>query len=338
LLPYTSAMKTTMHASLLLGGLLLSACHREKTTEIPTEMSQTRDYREDMRQFVIGIADYARSFDSDFIVIPQNGQDLCVTGLSADGALALDYIQHIDGQGREELYYGFDNNDDQPTPPAETAVWKPYLDRLHDAGVRILVTDYCSSPALVNNSYAWNQAAGFLSFAADSRDLNTIPALPEAPWASNSNAVTSLEDAQNFLYLINPDQYTSKTALLADVAQTNYDVIIMDAYFDEWPFTPEDLNTIRTKADGGQRLLIAYMSIGEAEDYRPYWNTTWSASPPSWLNAANPEWPGNYKVNYWETEWQNIIYGNNASYTHQLIASGFDGAYLDLIDAYEYFE
>lgn len=316
----------------------LQACHREETTAIPTDLDQTRNYREDMRQFVIGIADYARSIDTDFIIIPQNGQDLCVTGGAADGALATEYIAHIDGQGREELYYGFDNNDDQPTPSPETTHWKAYLDRLNDAGVKVLVTDYCSSPTNVDNSYAWNNASNFLSFAANARDLNTIPTIPLEPWQVNSNNIVSLQEAKNFLYLINPDQYTTKTALLEALAATNYDVIIMDAFFDEWAYTPAELELIRTKANGGQRLLIAYMSIGEAEDYRNYWDATWSVSPPDWLLASNPDWPGNYKVNYWDPAWQAIICGNSTSYTHQLLTSGFDGAYLDLIDAFEYFE
>lgn len=28
----------------------------------------------------------------------------------------------------------------------------------------------------------------------------------------------------------------------------------------------------------------------------------------------NPEWRGNYKVRYWDNDWQNIIYGKDNSY------------------------
>jgi cysteinyl-tRNA synthetase, unknown class len=324
--------------SLFLGLILISSCRRDEETETPDANEPYRDYRGDMRQFVIGIAEYARSIDSDFIIIPQNGHDLCVTGGSANSALATDYIAHIDGQGREELYYGYDNNDDQLTPANETTDWKMYLDRMNDEGIRVLVTDYCSSTDNINNSYTWNQAAGFLSFAADARDLNTIPALPAEPWQNNTSNITNLQEAQNFLYLINPDQFASKTDFLNALSGTNYDVIIMDAYFEDAAYTSEELDIIRTKANGGQRLLIAYMSIGEAEDYRPYWDNSWNTSPPSWLLAGNPDWPGNYKVNYWDSTWHNIIYGNPESYTHYLLSAGFDGAYLDIIDAFEYFE
>ena len=28
---------------------------------------------------------------------------------------------------------------------------------------------------------------------------------------------------------------------------------------------------------------------------------------PSWLEDENPDWEGNYRVKYWEAEWQKII-------------------------------
>ena len=84
--------------------------------------------------------------------------------------------------------------------------------------------------------------------------------------------------------------------------------------------------------------MISYISIGEAEDYRYYWKNEWISNPPVWLAGENPDWEGNYKVRYWQKEWQNIIYGSESSYIYKIIITGFDGAYLDIIDAFEYFE
>ncbi|MFQ5795846.1 MAG: endo alpha-1,4 polygalactosaminidase [Candidatus Bipolaricaulia bacterium] len=96
--------------------------------------------------------------------------------------------------------------------------------------------------------------------------------------------------------------------------------------------------SLKTKANGGSRLVIAYMSIGEAEDYRYYWQAEWKPNPPSWLAEENPDWPGNYKVRYWDRNWQNVIYESNDSYLKKILDAGFDGVYLDIIDAFEYFE
>ena len=77
-----------------------------------------------------------------------------------------------------------------------------------------------------------------------------------------------------------------------------------------------------------------YLSIGEAEDYRYYWRPEWKIKPPPWLDKENPNWPGNYKVKYWYSEWQDII----LDYTRRIVEAGFDGAYLDIIDAFAYYE
>ena len=88
------------------------------------------------------------------------------------------------------------------------------------------------------------------------------------------------------------------------------------------------------------KKAISYISIGEAENYRYYWNSNWDADSdgnpdpgaPAWLGPVNPQWEGNYKVRFWDSEWQNIIF----AYVDTLIAQGFDGIYCDIIDAYYY--
>ncbi len=84
--------------------------------------------------------------------------------------------------------------------------------------------------------------------------------------------------------------------------------------------------------------MICYMSIGEAEDYRWYWEGSWEQDPPSWLGPENPDWPGNYLVRYWDSGWQSIIYGNDDAYLDRIMDAGFDGVYLDKIDSFESYE
>ncbi|MGQ9708740.1 MAG: hypothetical protein ACUVUR_07715 [bacterium] len=43
-------------------------------------------------------------------------------------------------------------------------------------------------------------------------------------------------------------------------------------------------------------------------------------------------------LRYWEKGWQSIIYGNDSSYLKKILDAGFDGVYLDVVDAFEYFE
>jgi uncharacterized protein (TIGR01370 family) len=48
--------------------------------------------------------------------------------------------------------------------------------------------------------------------------------------------------------------------------------------------TPTTLNRLQKKPDGSRRFVLAYLSIGEAEDCRYYWQ-------PEWIEAAEASQP-----------------------------------------------
>lgn len=96
---------------------------------------------------------------------------------------------------------------------------------------------------------------------------------------------------------------------------------------------------IQTLQDAGITVLC-YFSIGEAETYRFYWQSDWAPGNPAWLGPENPDWAGNYKVRYWMQGWRDILFGtasgDNESYLDRICDQGFDGVYLDIVDAYYY--
>jgi cysteinyl-tRNA synthetase len=235
------------------------------------------------------------------------------------------------------MFYGYED-DDQPTPAAETSHLLSLCILCEEHGVEVLATDYCSTHSNMDDSYLQNAQNGFISFAADQRELNNIPDYPSEPWNVNSSDVFEIPLAKNFLYLLNGENYSTKQEFISAVCSTDYDAVIMDLFYEGEQFTREELEQMRFKNNGGRRILICYMSIGEAEDYRYYWQPEWNTHKPSWLGEENPFWPGNYKVDYWNPEWQAIIFGNENSYLQKIIDTGFDGVYLDIIDAFEFFE
>ncbi len=307
--------------------------------------SGNTEYKQKMRAFVQNISAYARGIKPGFIVIPQNGHELVTEDGAPTGAPATAYLNAIDGVGREDLFYGFDN-DNEPTPTAIRDKIIQYMEIAKSNNIQPLVTDYCWTKANVDDAYIKNTAKGYASFAADSRELDRIPVypVPTAPSGVNTNNIATLAGAKNFLYLLNSNEmYTTKAEFLTALRATNYDVFIIDLFFDDndlgqVAYTKVEIDSLKTKPGGGSRLVIAYMSIGEAEDYRYYWNSAWVNSPPSWLEGENPDWPGNYKVQYWNPVLQAIFYGNDSSYLKKILDAGFDGVYLDIIDAFEYFE
>ncbi|MBK6619618.1 MAG: endo alpha-1,4 polygalactosaminidase [Saprospirales bacterium] len=306
-----------MKAPLFLLLICLFSCDKETFPGI--------DFRQEMRDFVGEIGDYAKNADPDFAIVPQNGIEL--TSSSA-------YLAVIDGVGQEDLFFGY-NKDDKATPEETSAYLTELLDAVKANGKAVLVTDYCSTPGNVDESYQKNQARGYISFAADRRELDQIPDYPENPNQENADSIGSLSQVKNFLYLLDPEPFSSKQTFIQAISSTNYDLLITDLFFkDGTAFTALELEQLRQKANGGKRLVICYMSIGEAEDYRYYWQSSWKNDPPEWLEKENPNWEGNYKVQYWHPEWQDLI----KDYVQKILDAGFDGVYLDIIDGFEYFE
>src|ERR1035441_7602386 len=122
------------------------------------------------------------------------------------------------------------------------------------------------------------------------------------------NFVSAQSSPASFAYVLQADSLAkSKTAAVAKLAACDRDWIVLDANFSsDAPWTAADLAAIRAGRAG--RKVIAYISIGEAEDYRAYWQRAWDADrdgqpdagAPAFLLAQNPEWKGNYRVKYWQ--------------------------------------
>jgi cysteinyl-tRNA synthetase, unknown class len=130
--------------------------------------------------------------------------------------------------------------------------------------------------------------------------------------------------------------YQLQNLNVAQVATSPFDLLVTDYSLDgsaSGTLSVADVSALRA---GGSRTVLAYLSIGEAESYRYYWQPSWQPGSPTWLGPANPDFPDNYKVRYWDPEWQRVIFGSSNAYLDQIIAQGFDGVYLDVIDAFEF--
>lgn len=146
--------------------------------------------------------------------------------------------------------------------------------------------------------------------------------------------------AQTSLLTTNSWAYQLQNIYISQIANnTTFDLIVIDYSNDgseEERFTTEEISLIKNSG----KKIISYISIGEAETYRFYWDNSWDAdndgipdpSAPEWLGNENPDWEGNYKVRFWIDEWQEIIF----SYIDTIYAQGFDGIYMDIIDGYYY--
>lgn len=144
-----------------------------------------------------------------------------------------------------------------------------------------------------------------------------------------------------WMYQIQGLEERSAIDLLSD---TTYDMLVVEPGHNFKNFSYDTtylISKLKQKAGGEKRMLLAYIDIGEAEDYRSYWLEDWIAPTaiesgvPDFLVTVDPDgWSGNYPVAYWDAEWQNIWLGENGI-IKQLAAYGFDGVYLDWVEAYD---
>ena len=129
----------------------------------------------------------------------------------------------------------------------------------------------------------------------------------------------------------------------AALAALNFDLLVTDFSRDgsnAQALTAAEFDAIKTHA-----VAVSYISIGEASDFRSFWNPAWTttglatgaltASAPDWLGPDNPAFPESRKVRYWEAGWQDLIFNTTKTgWLDKIVAQGFDAAYLDIVDAY----
>ncbi|WP_455269389.1 MJ1477/TM1410 family putative glycoside hydrolase [Rhizobium herbae] len=126
-----------------------------------------------------------------------------------------------------------------------------------------------------------------------------------------------------------------------------HDLLVIDSSRDgtnSGRFTADEVTRMKDGM-GGRSVVVSYISIGEASDFRDYWDKDWTTTgkaagtltgeAPDWLGPVNPAWPESRKVRFWDADWQNTMFNDKKTGDlDAIVKAGFDAAYLDIIDAY----
>lgn len=306
---------------------LAVGCNPKETPQ-PKKNTPAReaDAGVEMQKFVVRLSKYAKALRPDFNIVPQNGSVLAYTNLNPKQGKNYEYIQAVDGFGVEELFY----TEDGAIDSARVAL----LDALKNDR-KILVSEFIPETKDINAVAKMNLDAGFVPFIRMKSNY-MYSHIPERIRNQNQDDVLQMDQVRNYLYLINPKEFDTKEAYLFALADTNFDLLILDLFFDDAALTDSDVARLKQKKDGGKRLVICYMNIGSAEQWRYYWKKEWKIGQPEWLKKKYEGYEGEFYVEFWNKEWQSIIYGSKNSYLQRIIDSGFDGTYLDNTEAYHY--
>jgi cysteinyl-tRNA synthetase len=142
-----------------------------------------------------------------------------------------------------------------------------------------------------------------------------------------------LDEVDSWLYLIdvNLDADT-----VDQIVESEHDLVVIDFIASEKQNEDFPIGDVvdRFHRTDRAKLVVAYVDIGQAEDYRSYWEPDWGIGNPDWIVANDPDgWEGNYPVAYWRDEWHDIWLGDDGLIS-QIVDAGFDGVYLDWVEAY----
>ncbi len=307
-------------------------------------LREVPNYREYMRAMIEDLSIYAHGRNPKFVVVTEPGFDL--TGwsrrefdleeikrdrnakISPDsivpvGAPMRRYLQRIDGVMLNGQFC------------APLRVPRADLAAMMKQGVKMLSIDHCADAA---QGSAALQAAIRMNVVAhiDLDDSDAFDRVPtRRPVPENSGNVEVLADAKNMLMMLDSRAYPSREEWVAAMADTNYDVLITDAFYKgNMPLSKDAIHSLKFKQMGARRLVLARLSLGYAEDERYYWQRDWKIGAPSWIQARAPGKPGSYVVEFWNPAWKAIV----GKYFAGIMDLGFDGVVLDGVEAYRRYE
>jgi len=161
----------------------------------------------------------------------------------------------------------------------------------------------------------------------------------------NDTSRMSLEEVAFWAYQI---QALDEDGAVDALANSRYDLLVLEPTRSDQS-TPDfdtaamvsTLHQSSAVVEGRMKLAVAYVDIGEAEDWRWYWEEWWEPptetepGTPDFMLAVDPDgWEGCYPVAFWDTRWKNIMIYNEDSALDQLLDDGFDGIYMDWVAAF----
>jgi cysteinyl-tRNA synthetase len=146
-------------------------------------------------------------------------------------------------------------------------------------------------------------------------------------------AAPGLSTVATWLYLLDAN-LSDET--IGRIVASDYDLVVLDYVPSEQNNTSFPMADVIARLHGAPKpkLVLAYIDIGQAENYRTYWQPGWRVGSPDWITSDDPDgWTGNHPVAFWRDTWRQIWLGSGG-YLAGIVAAGFDGIYLDWIEAY----
>jgi cysteinyl-tRNA synthetase len=164
-------------------------------------------------------------------------------------------------------------------------------------------------------------------------------AKPNATVAAPASVAMPLTSVKDFSYVLGN---LNSAGAVTTLAQSKYDMLVVDptaTFKGNANFDMAGMVAQLHAADPG-RIVLAYLNIGEAADFRTYWQNNWKAPTkshhgnPAYILESDPSgWSGSYPTAFWNAAWQKLFIGKNGI-VQTLMKAGFDGVSLGWVSGY----
>ncbi len=325
----------------------------EKKLHLPAPPRNIINYRQELRDNIAMIADYAHAHDSNFQIILHEGEELLNKSLweyHLDGYNKIrnkfnskedkSFLYRLPSEGKSDMVAGtalpsFVNKLDGLALNNVFCGNRKLSNVLKRSGLRLIALDACTNDHQYEEALqeAFGENILFYGFTNFNNAFNNI----SKSLLINENAknIFSLHDAKNILLLTDDSNYATSYDFIRNLQNSNYDIIIIPALFHgKEAFRPEDIHSLKFKKNGTTRLVLAEMNITEASPQLYYWKKSWKKTPPQWFARSSFVNEDSFIVKYWHQSWQKLL----GAYLQGIMQIGFSGVFITGIHNHTYFE
>ncbi|TYB31090.1 MAG: hypothetical protein FXF47_05910 [Candidatus Mcinerneyibacterium aminivorans] len=285
-------------------------------------------YKDRMIDLIHELKKYTNQYDKPFYIISQNGHSLININqnifkllFNKNGSNGK-YFNSIDGISFEFGDYSYFLNRDI----------QKKLQLAHKADIKVFLIGYEKDCKKIEKIYDFARRKNYAAYISPSYNLDVIPNINFANSLSKENL--TLQNVDSFIYMINPAKYKTKKEFLKELKKSDYDLLIIDLFFNKEIINKKEVNSLKKKNNGKKRIVLSYLSVGEAENYRYYWKRKWNYKKPSFVLKQNERWPNSYIVKFWDMRWVDIL----KDYLDKINESNFDGVVFDVVDTHIHFD
>ena len=347
---YAIALMTTISAHAGLYGFTQTE-DQPHAEHLQTPPRHIVNYRKEMRDLFIAIAEYGKSRNKQFQILAHEGQYLLNKSLWEYHLDGYNKIRYSDKTVDDVSFLNIEAPEEEEDRPAYVTKYIDSLDGmavnnhycqnrpldslLNDHEIPVISIEQCPDDAALDKAILQSLTDNIILYPFLHKSQAFRRVHQQLIINENANGIISIKDARNIGFILNDEQYASSFMLLNEIRQSNYDIIVINPVFrDGKPFTKEDVNAMKYKKNGARRLVLAVYNISETKETDFFWRKKWHKILPDWIAAKSPTNENAYVVKYWMPQWKDLT----SRYFKSIVNSGYDGAFITGLENHELFE